>query len=60
MVWYEYCVYTQQSTEFTQNVQQKKTILGVAPIVNKMREARLRWFGHVTRNDEHAVIETAL
>lgn len=28
MVWYEYCVYTQQSTEFTQNVQKKKNYPG--------------------------------
>nr|CDJ95465.1 RNA-directed DNA polymerase (reverse transcriptase) domain containing protein [Haemonchus contortus] len=28
---------------------------GVAPIVDKMREARLRWYGHVLRADEGSV-----
>lgn len=64
MVWYEYCVYTQQSTEFTQNVQKKKKLSWEwRPLWTRWsekREARLRWFGHVACNDEHAVIETAL
>ena len=29
---------------------------GVANIVGKMREARLRWFGHMTRRDEEQAV----
>ncbi|VDP10139.1 unnamed protein product [Heligmosomoides polygyrus] len=29
--------------------------LGVAPIADKMREARLRWYGHVLRGKEDSV-----
>lgn len=55
------CLHTTVYRVYTKCAKKKKTILGVAPIVNKMkREARLRWFGHVACNDEHAVIETAL
>ena len=34
--------------------------LGVAPIVAKMREGRLRWYGHVVRSEEHSVARTAM
>uniref|UniRef100_A0A914WFV1 Polyprotein n=1 Tax=Plectus sambesii TaxID=2011161 RepID=A0A914WFV1_9BILA len=34
--------------------------LGVAPIIEKMREARLRWYGHVMRSDGDAVSKTAM
>uniref|UniRef100_A0A914X4N9 Reverse transcriptase domain-containing protein n=1 Tax=Plectus sambesii TaxID=2011161 RepID=A0A914X4N9_9BILA len=34
--------------------------LGVAPITAKMREGRLRWYGHVVRSDEHSVARTAM
>ena len=34
--------------------------MGVAPIVEKMREARLRWHGHVVRSDANSVARTAL
>jgi len=34
-------------------------LLQVAPIQAKMREARLRWFGHVMRRDDHSVVRTA-
>ncbi|XGW10232.1 hypothetical protein V3C99_012037 [Haemonchus contortus] len=33
---------------------------GVAPIVDKMREARLRWYGHVLRADEGSVRKIGL
>jgi len=35
------------------------TATWVAPIKAKMREARLRWFGHVMRRDEVSVVLTA-
>jgi Reverse transcriptase (RNA-dependent DNA polymerase)/Endonuclease/Exonuclease/phosphatase family len=34
--------------------------LGVAPIQDKMMEARLRWYGHVVRSDESSVARTAM
>ena len=34
--------------------------LGVAPISEKMREARLRWYGHVVRADAESVARRAL
>lgn len=34
--------------------------LGVAPIQDKMREARLRWYGHVARADAGSVARRAL
>jgi hypothetical protein len=34
--------------------------LGVAPIVAKMQEGRLRWYGHVVRSEEHSVVKTAM
>ncbi|EPB71706.1 hypothetical protein ANCCEY_09201 [Ancylostoma ceylanicum] len=37
-----------------------RSTFGVAPIIDKMREARLRWFGHVCRTEEESVAETAL
>ncbi|KAK6743513.1 hypothetical protein RB195_010652 [Necator americanus] len=37
-----------------------RSIFGVAPITNKMKEARLRWFGHVLRRQENSVATTAL
>jgi len=35
-------------------------LLQVAPIQAKMRQARLRWFGHVMRRDDQSVVRTAL
>ena len=32
----------------------------VAPITEKMREGRLRWYGHVVRSSEHSVASTAM
>uniref|UniRef100_W5NNY6 Reverse transcriptase n=1 Tax=Lepisosteus oculatus TaxID=7918 RepID=W5NNY6_LEPOC len=32
----------------------------VAPITEKMRESRLRWYGHVLRNNDTSMAETAL
>ncbi|VDO65811.1 unnamed protein product [Heligmosomoides polygyrus] len=32
-----------------------RQMLGVAPIADKMREARLRWHGHVLRGKEDSV-----
>ncbi|XP_026042711.1 uncharacterized protein LOC113033277 [Astatotilapia calliptera] len=34
--------------------------MGIAPITDKMQEARLRWYGHVVRSDENSVVRTAL
>uniref|UniRef100_W5MGS8 Reverse transcriptase domain-containing protein n=1 Tax=Lepisosteus oculatus TaxID=7918 RepID=W5MGS8_LEPOC len=34
--------------------------MGVAPITEKMREGRLRWYGHVMRSGEHTVARTAM
>ena len=34
--------------------------MGVAPITDKMRESRLRWYGHVIRSDEKTVAKNAL
>ncbi|KIH67550.1 hypothetical protein ANCDUO_02117 [Ancylostoma duodenale] len=36
----------------TEDIRQR---LGVAPITDKLREARLRWFGHVLRADSDSV-----
>jgi len=36
-----------------------RTQLKVAPITEKMRLARLRWYGHVMRRGEEAVVRTA-
>ncbi|VDO19186.1 unnamed protein product [Heligmosomoides polygyrus] len=33
---------------------------GVAPIADKMREARLRWYGHVLRGEEYSVRKIGL
>ncbi|VDP17650.1 unnamed protein product [Heligmosomoides polygyrus] len=33
---------------------------GVAPIIDKMREARLRWYGHVLRGKEDSVRKIGL
>ncbi|VDO74488.1 unnamed protein product [Heligmosomoides polygyrus] len=33
---------------------------GVAPIADKMREARLRWYGHVLRGEENSVRKIGL
>ncbi|VDO85817.1 unnamed protein product, partial [Heligmosomoides polygyrus] len=33
---------------------------GVAPIADKMREARLRWYGHVLRGEENSVCKIGL
>ncbi|XP_042082683.1 uncharacterized protein LOC121815479 [Haplochromis burtoni] len=32
---------------------------GVTPITDKMREARLRWYGHVVRSDKNSITKTA-
>ncbi|KAK6742586.1 hypothetical protein RB195_010067 [Necator americanus] len=37
-----------------------RSIFGVVPITEKMKEARLRWFGHVLRREEDSVVKTAL
>ncbi|XP_039627278.1 uncharacterized protein LOC120540503 [Polypterus senegalus] len=34
--------------------------LGIAPIMEKMREARLRWYGHVVCADDNSVAKTAM
>uniref|UniRef100_W5MQY1 ribonuclease H n=1 Tax=Lepisosteus oculatus TaxID=7918 RepID=W5MQY1_LEPOC len=34
--------------------------MGVAPIMENMREGRLRWYGHVMRSGEHIVARTAM
>ena len=34
--------------------------MGIAPITEKMLEARLRWYGHVTRSHENSVAKTAM
>ncbi|XP_046384898.1 uncharacterized protein LOC124155227 [Ischnura elegans] len=34
--------------------------MGAAPITDKMREARLRWYGHAVRSDENSVARTAM
>ena len=34
--------------------------MGVAPIAEKMREGRLRWYGHVMRSGEHTVARTEM
>ncbi|KAK6736323.1 hypothetical protein RB195_019166 [Necator americanus] len=36
------------------------SIFGVVPITEKMKEPRLRWFGHVLRREEDSVAKTAL
>ena len=33
--------------------------MGIAPIADKMRESRLRWYGHVQRQDPEQVAKTA-
>lgn len=35
-------------------------VLGVAPIIEKMREAHLHWYGHVVRRGEESVARRAL
>ncbi|KAK6755839.1 hypothetical protein RB195_014306 [Necator americanus] len=37
-----------------------RSIFDVVPITEKMKEARLRWFGHVLRREEDSVAKTAL
>ncbi|KAK6744616.1 hypothetical protein RB195_011379 [Necator americanus] len=37
-----------------------RSIFGVVPITEKMKQARLRWFGHVLRREEDSVAKTAL
>ncbi|EYC10880.1 hypothetical protein Y032_0053g2350 [Ancylostoma ceylanicum] len=37
-----------------------RAMFGVAPIVAKMREARLRWYGHVLRSDDNSVAKSAM
>ncbi|KAK6737515.1 hypothetical protein RB195_019929 [Necator americanus] len=37
-----------------------RSIFGVVPITEKMKEARLRWFGHVLQREEDSVAKTAL
>ncbi|KIH69429.1 hypothetical protein ANCDUO_00229 [Ancylostoma duodenale] len=33
---------------------------GIAPIANKLRETRFRWYGHVLRGDEDTVYKVSL
>ncbi|ETN74114.1 hypothetical protein NECAME_04143 [Necator americanus] len=37
-----------------------RSIFVVIPIAEKMKEVRLRWFGHALRREENAVAKTAL
>jgi len=37
-----------------------RTQIKVAPITEKMRQARVRWYGHVMRRGKEAVVRTAL
>ncbi|XP_073698816.1 uncharacterized protein [Garra rufa] len=37
-----------------------RKLMGVAPITEKMQEARMRWYGHVVRSGEDSVARTAL
>ncbi|KAK6729209.1 hypothetical protein RB195_006324 [Necator americanus] len=37
-----------------------RSIFGVVSITEKMKEARLRWFGHVLRREEDSVAKTTL
>ncbi|KAK6757545.1 hypothetical protein RB195_015389 [Necator americanus] len=37
-----------------------RSIFGVVPITEKMKEARLRWFGHVLRREGDSVAKNAL
>ncbi|EYC05373.1 hypothetical protein Y032_0082g1543 [Ancylostoma ceylanicum] len=37
-----------------------RAMFGVAPIVAKMREARLHWYGHVLRSDDNSVTKSAM
>ncbi|KAK6737445.1 hypothetical protein RB195_019880 [Necator americanus] len=37
-----------------------RSIFGVAPVTEKIKEARVRWFGHVLRREENSVAKTAL
>ncbi len=34
--------------------------MGVAPIMEKMREARFRWYGHVVKSEEESIAKRAL
>ncbi|EYC01783.1 hypothetical protein Y032_0104g3600 [Ancylostoma ceylanicum] len=36
-----------------------RSTFGVAPITDQLREARLRWFGQVSRREEESVVKTA-
>ncbi|KAK6744983.1 hypothetical protein RB195_011597 [Necator americanus] len=37
-----------------------RSIFGAVPITEEMKEARLKWFGHVLRREEDSVAKTAL
>ncbi len=37
-----------------------RMVMGVAPIQEKIRKKRLRWFGHVRRSVDGSVVKTAL
>ncbi|EYC21300.1 hypothetical protein Y032_0019g3737 [Ancylostoma ceylanicum] len=37
-----------------------RSLFGVAPITAKMREARLRWYGHVLRSDKNSVAKSTM
>src|SRR5699024_280232 len=37
-----------------------RMVMGVAPIQDKIREKRLRWYGHVMRSADGSIVKTAL
>ncbi|EYC39368.1 hypothetical protein Y032_0659g1259 [Ancylostoma ceylanicum] len=37
-----------------------RAMFGVAAIMTKMRNTRLRWYGHVLRSDDSSAVESAM